>query len=77
MLRGVTAGREAVLAKTESPAEVDGTHHELGGAVPVIALIESALGVEAATNTARSEGSTRLRSGAATMVATLAPMPRT
>lgn len=52
-----------VLAKTESPGQVTVTHQRLGGSVPVIPLVESALGIEEATSIARAEGVHRLAFG--------------
>lgn len=52
-----------VLAKTESAADVTETFRSLGGRIPVIALIESALGVEEAVSIARAEGVFRLAFG--------------
>lgn len=52
-----------VLAKTESAADVTETFRALGGRTPVIALVESALGVEEAVSIARAEGAFRLAFG--------------
>ncbi len=52
-----------MLAKTESPADVTETFDRLGGSVPVLALIESALGIEEATSIAKARGTFRLAFG--------------
>lgn len=51
-----------VLAKTESADQVSATRTLLGGSVPVVALIESALGIEDVTAIARA-GAFRLAFG--------------
>ena len=62
-LVGVASLAGVMLAKSESAGEVSQTFHRLGTAVPVIPLIESALGVEAATEIACADGSFRLAFG--------------
>jgi len=52
-----------VLAKTESAEQVTVTHQRLGGSIPVIPLVESALGIEEATSIARATGAHRLAFG--------------
>jgi citrate lyase subunit beta/citryl-CoA lyase len=52
-----------MLAKTESPEHVTETFDRLGGNTPVLALIESALGIEEATSIARARGTFRLAFG--------------
>lgn len=52
-----------MLAKTEAAAQVTGTYDRLSGRVPVVALIESALGIEEATVIARATGAFRLAFG--------------
>jgi citrate lyase subunit beta/citryl-CoA lyase len=52
-----------MLAKTESPAHVTETFDRLGGSTPVLALIESAVGIEDATAIARARGTFRLAFG--------------
>lgn len=52
-----------MLAKTEAPEHVTATFDRLGGRLPVIALIESALGIEEASAIARAHGSCRLAFG--------------
>nr|WP_235915302.1 CoA ester lyase [Puerhibacterium puerhi] len=52
-----------MLAKTESPDEVIDTVQRLGGHLPVIALVESALGIEDAVSIARAPGVFRLAFG--------------
>jgi len=62
-LSGVTGLRGVMLAKTESPADVTETFDRLGGHTPVLALIESALGIEEAVSIARARGTFRLAFG--------------
>ena len=62
-LKGVPGLRGVMLAKTESAAEVTETFDRLGGATPVLALIESALGIEEAVSIARARGAFRLAFG--------------
>jgi citrate lyase subunit beta / citryl-CoA lyase len=62
-LRGLPGLTGVVLAKAESASAVSETFHRLGAEVPVIPLIESALGVESATEIARADGSFRLAFG--------------
>ncbi|MEO6201226.1 MAG: CoA ester lyase [Cryobacterium sp.] len=62
-LRGSPNLLGVVLAKTESAEQVENTSERLGGAVPVVALIESALGIEEATSIARAAGVFRLAFG--------------
>lgn len=52
-----------MLAKAESAAAVTQTWEALGGETPVIALVESALGIEEAASIARAEGVARLAFG--------------
>jgi citrate lyase subunit beta/citryl-CoA lyase len=52
-----------MLAKSENAAQVSETFDRLGGHTPVIALIESALGVENAVEIARARGVLRLAFG--------------
>jgi citrate lyase subunit beta/citryl-CoA lyase len=52
-----------VLAKTESAAEVDDTAARLRAGTPVVALVESALGVEVALEVARASATLRLAFG--------------
>ncbi|GAA1879705.1 HpcH/HpaI aldolase/citrate lyase family protein [Williamsia serinedens] len=52
-----------VLAKTESPVQIAATLGRLGARVPVVALVESALGVENASEIARRPGCARLAFG--------------
>lgn len=52
-----------VLAKTESPEQVVDTAQRLGGNVPVVPLVESALGIEDAVSIARAPGTFRLAFG--------------
>lgn len=62
-LAGVPGVVGVMLAKTESPADVTETFDRLGGSVPVLALIESALGIEEATSIAKARGTFRLAFG--------------
>jgi len=55
--------RGVMLAKTESPDQVVDTAQRLGGSVPVIPLVESALGIEDAVSIARAPGAFRLAFG--------------
>jgi citrate lyase subunit beta/citryl-CoA lyase len=52
-----------MLAKTESPEQVARTHAILGADVRIVALVESANGLEEATSIARSPGTFRLAFG--------------
>ena len=62
-LAGVPGLLGVMLAKTESAADVTETFDRLGGSVPVLALIESALGIEEAVSIARARGVVRLAFG--------------
>ncbi|MFE4952058.1 HpcH/HpaI aldolase/citrate lyase family protein [Leifsonia sp. NPDC056665] len=62
-LRGLPGLLGVVLAKTEEAAHVTETAERLGGATRVVALIESALGIENAALIARSAGVFRLAFG--------------
>jgi citrate lyase subunit beta/citryl-CoA lyase len=62
-LLGVTGLRGVMLAKTESALHVTETFDRLGGHTPVLALIESALGIEDAVHIARARGCFRLAFG--------------
>ncbi|CAN5604220.1 CoA ester lyase [soil metagenome] len=62
-LAGVDGLRGVMLAKAESPAHVTETFDRLKGTTPVIALVESALGIEEAANIARARGAYRLAFG--------------
>ena len=63
VLRGLPGLSGVMLAKTESPAQVTDTWHRLGGRTPVVALVESAVGIEEATSIARAQGAFRLAFG--------------
>ncbi|MFI5085265.1 MAG: HpcH/HpaI aldolase/citrate lyase family protein [Actinomycetales bacterium] len=52
-----------MLAKTESAEQVKETFHRLDGQTRVLALVESAVGIEEANNIARAEGAFRLAFG--------------
>ncbi|GAA1060997.1 HpcH/HpaI aldolase/citrate lyase family protein [Agromyces bracchium] len=58
---GPVAG--VVLAKVESDRDVRTLHDALGGALPLVALVESARGIEAALEIAEAPGVTRLAFG--------------
>lgn len=62
-LAGLPGLLGVMLAKTESPAHVSETFDRLRGATPVLALIESALGIEEASHIARARGAFRLAFG--------------
>lgn len=52
-----------MLAKTEAAEHVTETFDRLGGSTPVLALVESALGIEEAVGIARARGAFRLAFG--------------
>ena len=62
-LAGLPGLRGVMLAKTESPAHVTETFDRLKGTTPVLALVESALGIEEAAHIARARGAYRLAFG--------------
>ncbi|MEO6826744.1 MAG: CoA ester lyase [Microbacteriaceae bacterium] len=62
-LRDVPGLLGVMLAKTETPEHVTATFDRLGGRLPVVALIESALGIEEASSIARAHGAFRLAFG--------------
>ncbi len=62
-LRNVPGLLGVVLAKTESAEQVKETFHRLDGNSRVLALVESAYGIEEANNIARAEGAYRLAFG--------------
>lgn len=62
-LRDVEGLAGVMLAKTESADDVIDTAQRLGGEVPVIPLVESALGIEESVNIARARGTFRLAFG--------------
>jgi citrate lyase subunit beta/citryl-CoA lyase len=62
-LAGLPGLRGVMLAKTEAAEHVTETFDRLKGATPVIALVESALGIEEAANIARARGAYRLAFG--------------
>lgn len=59
---GASGLKGVVLAKTESPDSVTATHHGLSG-LPVLPLVESAVGIESAPMIAQAEGAYRLAFG--------------
>lgn len=62
-LRNVPGLLGVMLAKTENAEQVKETYHRLDGKTRVLALVESALGIEEANNIARAEGAFRLAFG--------------
>ena len=62
-LKGVKNLQGVMLAKVEDAAQVEATFEALGGTTPVIALVESALGIEEARNIACARGTYRLAFG--------------
>jgi citrate lyase subunit beta/citryl-CoA lyase len=62
-LKGVNNLLGVMLAKVEDAAHVEATFDALGGETPVIALVESALGIEEARNIATARGTFRLAFG--------------
>lgn len=62
-LRGTPGLLGVMLAKTESAEQVKETYHRLDGKTRVLALVESAVGIEEANNIARGEGAFRLAFG--------------
>jgi citrate lyase subunit beta/citryl-CoA lyase len=62
-LKGLPALAGVVLAKTEAAEHVTETFDRLGGATRVLALVESALGIEESVAIARARGAFRLAFG--------------
>ena len=62
-LAGLPGLLGVVLAKTEAAEQVTETVDRLGGSTPVLALVESALGIEEAVSIARARGAFRLAFG--------------
>jgi len=62
-LRGLPGLKGVMLAKTEGADQVTDTWSRLGGTTPVIALVESALGIEESVSIARAKGAFRLAFG--------------
>lgn len=62
-LAGLPGLAGVMLAKTEAGAHVTETFDRLGGRTPVLALVESALGIEEAVSIARARGAFRLAFG--------------
>ncbi|MCU1414184.1 MAG: CoA ester lyase [Microbacteriaceae bacterium] len=62
-LKGLPGLAGVVLAKTEAGEHVTETFDRLGGTTPVLALVESALGIEEAVSIARARGTFRLAFG--------------
>ena len=62
-LAGLPGLRGVMLAKAEAAEHVSETFDRLRGVTPVIALVESALGIEEAANIARARGAYRLAFG--------------
>lgn len=63
LLRGRELVAGVVLAKVEAPDQVRRTLDALDGALPIVALVESARGIEAALEIAESSGVARLAFG--------------
>jgi citrate lyase subunit beta/citryl-CoA lyase len=62
-LAGLPGLAGVMLAKTEAAEHVTETFDRLGGATPVLALVESALGIEEAVRIASARGAFRLAFG--------------
>jgi citrate lyase subunit beta/citryl-CoA lyase len=62
-LKGVKNLEGVMLAKVEDASQVEATFDALGGTTPVVALVESALGIEEARNIACARGTFRLAFG--------------
>ncbi|MFF2115224.1 HpcH/HpaI aldolase/citrate lyase family protein [Rhodococcus koreensis] len=62
-LAGLPGLAGVMLAKTEAAGHVTDTFDRLGGTVPVLALVESAVGIEEAPAIARARGAFRLAFG--------------
>ena len=62
-LAGVPGLLGVMLAKAEAAAHVTETFDRLGGSTPVLALVESALGIEESVDIARARGTFRLAFG--------------
>ncbi len=62
-LKGLPRLAGVMLAKTEAGEHVTETFDRLGGSTPVLALVESALGIEEAVSIARARGAFRLAFG--------------
>jgi citrate lyase subunit beta/citryl-CoA lyase len=62
-LAGVAGLAGVMLAKTEAGEHVSETFDRLGGATPVLALVESAIGIEEAVSIAKARGAFRLAFG--------------
>ena len=63
LLRGADLVAGVVLAKVEAPEQVRRTADALDGVLPIVALVESARGVEAALDLAETPGVVRLAFG--------------
>ena len=62
-LNGLAGLRGVMLPNTEAPEQVTWTAMKAGAGVPVLALIETAIGVESATEIAKAPGTFRLALG--------------
>jgi citrate lyase subunit beta / citryl-CoA lyase len=62
-LKGVKGLKGVMLAKTESRDQVEASYAALGSQTPIIALVESALGIEDARLIAEARGAFRLAFG--------------
>ena len=62
-LRGTPGLLGVMLAKTESADQVTESYHRMDGKIPVIPLVESAVGIEEANHIAKAQGAFRLAFG--------------
>lgn len=62
-LRGIDTLEGVMLAKTESGSQVDATAERLGDGCRIVALVESAMGLEASPEIARADATFRLAFG--------------
>jgi len=62
-LRGTPGLLGVVLAKTESSDQVTESYHRMDGKIPVVPLVESAVGIEEANHIAKAQGAFRLAFG--------------
>ncbi|WP_138414283.1 HpcH/HpaI aldolase/citrate lyase family protein [Sinomonas gamaensis] len=62
-LRGTPGLLGVMLAKTESSDQVTESYHRMDGKIPVIPLVESAVGIEEANHIAKAQGAFRLAFG--------------
>lgn len=62
-LRGLPGLSGVMLAKSEAPEQIEQTRERFGDSTPIVALVESALGIESVAAIARSRGAFRLAFG--------------